>query len=127
MKPVILLLDDEPDLLQVLRDALGAALPHYEVVGSTTVDDAERLVDALDARLSLVVADHMLGGRTGLDFLQLLRIGFPNVPSMLLTGQATPEVEDRARDLGARVLWKPVRLRQWLVEVQELLATGQAA
>lgn len=127
MKPVILLLDDEPDLLQVLRDALGAALPQYDVVGSTSVEDAERLVDDLDERLSLVVADHMLGGRTGLDFLQVLHVDFPNVPSMLLTGQATPEVADRARDLGARVLWKPVRLRHWLLEVQELLAAGQAA
>lgn len=127
MKPVILLLDDERDLLQVLRDALGAALPQYEVVGSTCFEEAERVLHALDDRLSLVVVDHMLGGRTGLDFLEQLRHDFPDLPSMLLSGQATPDVEARARTLGARVMWKPVRLRHWLGEVQELLAAGQAA
>lgn len=127
MKPVILLVDDEPDLLQVLRDALGAALPEYDVANSTCFEEATRLLSVLDDRLSLVVVDHMLGGPTGLDFLERLRVDHPQVPSMLFTGQATSAVEERARALGARVVWKPVRLRHWLEEVQMLLAMGQAA
>lgn len=131
MKPVILLLDDEADLLQVLSDAIGATLPAYDVVGSTSFEDAERVLAELDGdpdrELSLVVVDHMLGGRTGLEFLERLRVSFPDVPSILFTGQASPDVEERARSFGARVLWKPIRLRQWLGEVRDLLGPAQVA
>lgn len=130
MKPVILLLDDEADLLQVLSEALGATLPAYDIVGSTSFEEAEQVLVDIEAsagrRLSLVVVDHMLGGRTGLEFLERLHARFPRVPSILFTGQASEDVEDRARAFGARVLWKPIRLRSWLGEVRSLLADAVA-
>src|SRR5690606_2808190 len=126
-----LLLDDEVDLLQVLSDALGATLPAYEVVGSTTFEDADAALSAFEDadshELSLVVVDHMLGGRTGLEFLERVRARLPDVPSILFTGQASPDVEDQARRFGARVLWKPIRLKQWLGEVRDVLGLSAAA
>lgn len=131
MKPVILLLDNEADLLQVLSDAIGTTLPAYDVVASTSVEDAESIVDAMhaahDRELRLVVVDHMLGGRTGLEFIGDLKQRFPHVPSMLFTGQASADVEAQARSYGARVLWKPIRLTAWLGEVRALLGHSAAA
>jgi DNA-binding NtrC family response regulator len=121
VKPVILLVDDEADLVHVLRDAVELALPKYDAVSSTNVDDAELLLAEHGGALSLVCVDHRLGGRTGLEFIEQLRERFPDVPSILFTGQASTSVADRARQAGARVLWKPIRLSQWLGEVQALL------
>lgn len=125
MKPVILLVDDEEDLVSVLRDAIDLSLPAYKAVGSTSVEAAEQALATLgDEELSLVCVDHRLGGRTGLEFLESLRTRYPRVPSILFTGQAAPWVEERAQQVGARVLWKPIRLSQWLGEVQALLAAS---
>lgn len=122
MKPVILLVDDEEDLVSVLRDAIELSLPDYEAVGSTSVEDAERALDAVASdQLSLVCVDHRLGGRTGIEFLEEVRRRFPHVPSILFTGQASASVEQRARQVGARVLWKPIRLSQWIGVVQQML------
>ena len=126
MKPVILLIDDEEDLLGVLRDAIDLRLPGYRAVTSPSLEHAEEALSTLgDAeRLSLVVADHRLGGRTGLDFLEEIKERYPDVPTVLLTGQASPSVEERAQATGTRVLWKPMRLSQWIGEVSELLAVS---
>ncbi len=124
MKPVILLVDDEEDLVAVLQDAVGLSMPGYHAVSSTSVEDAEDALRSLDedVELSLVCVDQRLGGRTGIEFLEELRARYPNLPSILFTGQATPTEEARARAVGARVLWKPIRLSQWLGEVQSMLA-----
>ena len=126
MKPVILLIDDEVDLLGVLHDAIALRLPDYRPVVSTSLKHAEEALSELDDRepLSLVVADHRLGGRTGLDFLEEIKERYPHVPTVLLTGQAPASVEARAAATGTRVLWKPIRLAHWIGEVQHLLATA---
>jgi CheY-like chemotaxis protein len=123
MKPVILLVDDEEDLVGVLRDAIALSLPGYRAVGTTSVEDAEQTLQALDQResLSLVCADHRLGGRSGLEFLEQIRARYPHVPTVLFTGQAEASDEERARAVGTKVLWKPIRLKQWIGEVQGML------
>jgi len=127
LKPVILLVDDEPDLVEVLRDALGVSLPDYRAIASTSAEEAEATLRALgsDEKLSLVCVDHRLGGRTGLDLLESLRQRYPDVPSVLFTGQATASDEARAEAVGARVLWKPLRLSSWLEQIQDLLSPAR--
>ena len=122
VKPIILLVDDEEDLVGVLEEAIGLSLPAYRAVGSTSVDDAEDALASLgEGELSLVCVDHRLGGRTGLEFIEDLRRRYPSVPSVLFTGQASPMDEVRAQAVGARVLWKPIRLSRWIAEIQEML------
>lgn len=123
-QPVILLVDDEADLLDVMSTTLQLNMPEYEVAVAENIDDAIVFVEGLyeDGReLSLAVVDHVLGGRTGLDFIQLLNRRFPDVRKMMFTGQAPASVEYRAKEAGARVLWKPVSLSTLMGEVQEIL------
>lgn len=128
VESVILLVDDEEDLVSVLTDAIDLSLPGYRAVGSTSVEDAEqKLASMNEGQLSLVCVDHRLGGRTGIEFLESLRKRYPQVPSILFTGQASASVEERAQRMGARVLWKPLRLSQWIGEVQSLLGASRAA
>ena len=126
MKPVILLVDDERDLIEVLRDAIGMALPDYDAVVTTSLDDAEAVLASLEHDPSLVCVDHKLGERTGLEFLESLSTRFPALPKILFTGQAPPDVEARAEALGARVLWKPFGLSTWIGEVRSMLGVAAA-
>ncbi len=126
MKPVILLVDDERDLIEVLRDAIGIALPDYEAVVTTSLDDAEAVLARLESHPSLVCVDHKLGERTGLEFLEALSQRFPAMPKILFTGQAPPDVEARAQALGAKVLWKPFGLSTWIGEVRQMLEPAAA-
>ena len=121
-KPVILLLDDERNLIEVLRDAIGLSLPDYEAIVATSIEDAESVLQGLNVQPSLVCADHKLGERTGMDFLESLAGRYPGLPKILFTGQAPPGVEARAQALGAKVLWKPFGLATWIGELKGMLA-----
>ena len=124
MKPVILLVDDEVDLVEVLVEALGFGLPDYDVQGASSLAEGRSVVSSVlkrDQPLSLVIADHHLGKESGMTLLEEVHDQRPDVPLMLFTGQASTPVAAQAATLGARVLWKPVRLRQLLDEVRGLL------
>ena len=123
--PVILIVEDEPDLLQVMASSITHSMSEYDVKSATSIDEAELVLSELAAQsgeLALVVVDHVLGGRTGLELLESLSEHHPRVPTLLFTGQAPQGIETRARRAGARVLWKPAKLKVLLGEVQTLLA-----
>lgn len=114
-KRVILLVDDEEDLLGVLAMAVDRRLPTYEVVAIPSAEEASKLVADLGrmgGELSLVLVDHVLGGESGLEFIDTLAKTHPDVPRLMYTGQAPAEVEQRVLESGGTVLWKPMRLRQ---------------
>ena len=121
MKPLILLIDDEPDLLSLLTETLQTALPEYSVAGLTSYDDALAALEGEASDLRLVVVDQLLNGGTGLQLLGHLSDSRPAVPSILFTGQSTAELESDARTVGAQVLAKPVPLTTWLATVRSML------
>ena len=125
MRPIILVIDDEPDLLHVVRTALTHSMPTYEVLTATSLDDGETLLDQLRSsgrRVALIMADHILGGGTGLQLIERARSDYPNIPAVLFTGQASATVEERACELGAHVLWKPLRLSKLIGAVEDLVS-----
>jgi CheY-like chemotaxis protein len=120
--PTVLLVDDESDLVAVLQEALAASRPEVRVETAGSYDSALAVLARLaPAGPDVVVADHRIGGRTGLDLLAVVAERFPGARGMLFTGQASPEAESQAKALGARVVWKPVELATWLREVEGLL------
>ena len=125
-QPVILLVEDEVDLLQVTAEAVRRSLPGYTVLEATGADEARRVLGDADGPLALAVVDHVLGGTPGLGLLEHLREQHPHTSLMMFTGRASPAVEERARAHGVHVTWKPVRLQQLLGEMTELLE-GRAA
>jgi DNA-binding NtrC family response regulator len=101
----ILLVDDEPRVLQVLRRTLqweGA-----RIFTSTNAEDALQLmeVDPVD----LVISDAMMPGVTGLQLLAQLHRRWPDTVRVMLTSMADHELALRALEQGAifRFLTKP--------------------
>ena len=127
-RPVILMVDDEPEVREIFAIAMERWLPGYAVEQASSSAEAIRVLDRLEgAPLALVVADHRLGGDTGVDLMGLVQQRFPDSARLLFTGQASAFDEQRARDLGAEVLWKPVRLQEFLDTVTALIDRRSAA
>jgi len=90
---VIVVVEDEPEVrAEVVRD-LGPLAAGVRIDEASDVDDAEAaLAEAAEAgdRVGLVVADHRLPGRTGVDLLVSLNDDQATraIRTVLLTGQA---------------------------------------
>jgi DNA-binding response OmpR family regulator len=122
VEPVILLVDDETDLVEVLRDALELKMPQFRALAATSADGALAALDLLRTEeLALVCVDQRLGAASGIELLKVVRHRWPRVPAIVFTGQATAATTEGALSLGARVLTKPLRLAEWLAQVQDLL------
>lgn len=119
--PTILVVENEPDLLQVLEAALARSFPGIEVIAVADTATADSRIEAT-TELAVALVDHGLGtDETGLDYLARLRTRFPDVGGVLFSGQATPEVEEAARRLGAVVMWKPAKLQALIQAVRARL------
>jgi len=83
MKPRILVVDDESDLLWALRYALGDESYEVETVSSAT----EALAFVEDWRPDLILADVVMPGIDGFELCRRLRrdIRFASIPVIFLT------------------------------------------
>ncbi len=116
-QPGILVIDDDPKIVSVLRRALAYA--GYPV--RTALTAAEGLARALEDPPSLVILDVMLPDLSGFEVCRRLREG-SDVAILMLT--ARDEVEDRVHglDQGADdYLVKPFALQELLARVRVLL------
>ena len=128
--PVVLIVDDVPDLLQLMAEAVELALPDHDVRTAASAEDAEVVLAQIRAdgeRLTLLVADQTLVGVTGLDLMANAAKMDAGTALLLITGRAPSQVEEKAKELGARVLWKPFRLNTLVQTVQEVVGNRQVS
>jgi DNA-binding NtrC family response regulator len=124
MKPRILIVDDDPGTLASLSRAF--ALEGYtSLTASSAARALERLAEQpVDAILSDVVMPEM----DGLEFLAIVRERAPDVPVILMSGQATLETAVRATRLGALdFVEKPVGLDRLLLTLRNALRLDRLA
>ncbi len=91
----VLLIEDEPGIVDFLRRGLAAA--GFRVEAALDGVEGERL--ALTGRFDAVVLDLMLPGKGGLEVLEVLQRGLPAMPVIVLT--ALGEIDDRVQGLEA--------------------------
>ena len=85
--PVVLLVDDEPLILESLGQELGAMCRLY-----TASSAAEAELRLAARRYDAIVCDHMLPGEQGLDFLVRAMEMVPSTRRILVTGYMKPEM-----------------------------------
>lgn len=130
----VLLVDDEPNLLQGLRRALRRE--PYEILVAEGAAAALRLLDARP--VDVVVSDEAMPGMSGTEFLGRVRSQYPDTIRIMLTGHGTLKVAIRAINDGEvyRFLTKPcdpvdlaltirqaLQRRTLLLETRQLLRT----
>jgi len=117
-KSHILVVDDEPNVLVTYRLILQQQ--GYEVSAALSSQEArqslmERDIDLLLCDLSLERQEN------GFDVIDFARQREPLLPTVLLTGYATPEAIERAEELGIPVLFKPIDINELLQTISTLL------
>jgi CheY-like chemotaxis protein len=121
-----LVVDDEPDSLEVLADLLRDA--------GMLVDAAANVAEAFDAlmanRPDVIISDIGMPHENGYSFLRNLRQELPEdggtIPALALTGFTTPEHRERAFNAGFNLhLAKPIEPDRVLQALVELLRAPQ--
>lgn len=88
-KPVILAVDDDPQVLAAIRrDLRGRYRGHYTIVGAGSGDEALQAVRELKSRgepLAMIVSDQRMPAMSGVELLSRSREFFPQARRLLLT------------------------------------------
>ena len=120
----VLVVDDEPVVVDAIRLVLG-----HEGFTVTAAPDAESaLAHPALGRCALVLCDLMLPGLSGLDALRELRARRPGLPIVMITGYATPALEESILAAGAAgFLPKPFDESELLTLVRRVLSQDAPA
>ncbi len=107
--PVILLVDDEPDLLSGLKRSFAKRLPDVKVV---TASDGRKALDILaQQNIAVVLMDIMMSDMDGLETLDRIHNTLPKQTVVLMTGYGTIELAVNAIRRGAwDFVTKPLEL-----------------
>ena len=114
----ILLAEDDDSLRGFLARALERA--GYEVVACA---DGESAVEALDQMFHVLLTDIVMPGIDGIEVARIAAARQPGLRIMFITGFAAVALSagDRA-PAGAKVLAKPVHLREIVAELERMIA-----
>ena len=133
-KPVILTIDDDPQVLRAVeRDLRGRFGSDYRVVaadGGASALDAARRLKLRGTPVALFLADQRMPGMTGIEFLEAVQDVHPDAKRVLLTAYADTEVAIAAINtirLDHYLLkpWDPPEERLFPV-LEDLLSDWQA-
>ncbi len=124
MKPKILVVDDEPDALEVIAFKLKEA----GYVPLTAADGLRAVELVRDERPALVVLDLMLPKMDGLEVCKLLRRdpATAGIPIIMLTARAAEMDRIVGLELGADdYVTKPFSPRELILRIKKVLARSQ--
>ena len=115
----ILIVDDEPFIRSLLRDALKTK--NYE---TTLAANGEEALEALaQQRYDLVISDVVMPGMEGFELLKRIRKKYPGLRVIILTGFAREhEISDFLLHGANEYLTKPFQVTELLAAVEEVLA-----
>ncbi len=125
MRPKILVVDDEPEAVELVEFNLKQA--GFEV--AVAADGAEALKKARGLMPSLIVLDLMLPEVDGLEVCKMLRrdAGTAKVPIIMLTAKAAEIDRILGLELGADdYITKPFSPRELVLRVKRILQRGQS-
>jgi len=126
VRPKILVVDDEPEAVELVEFNLQQA--GYEVI--TAMDGAEALTKARSKTPNLIVLDLMLPEMSGLEVCKTLRRdpATAGIPIIMLTAKAAEIDRVLGLELGADdYLTKPFSPRELVLRVKKILNRGAAA
>ncbi len=126
MKPKILVVDDEPDALEIL----GFKLKEAGYAPLFAKDGARAIATARDERPALVVLDLMLPEVDGLEVCKILRRDpiTAGIPILMLTARAAEMDRVLGLELGADdYVTKPFSPRELVLRIKKLLGRAKTA
>jgi len=126
----ILIVDDEPDVLEALARALRLA--GHTV--STALDAEKALTLSTEYSFDLVVLDYLMPSMSGIELLNKIRTFRPTIRSIIVSGKIDNDVSEESitSELRDRIeadiyLHKPLANPTLLDAINELLTKSEAA
>jgi two-component system nitrogen regulation response regulator NtrX len=121
-KDVILVVDDEPEILRSLRGML-----EDEGFAVLTEPSAEAGIRSLKQNnVNLAIVDVFLPGMSGLEFLKTIGPEFPELPTIVMTGQGSYEAAFTALKLGAYDFFeKPLSPERLILSIRNALEAAR--
>lgn len=118
----ILLVDDEVDLLTVLKRSLTRL--SYVVDTASSAEEAIRAIATV--QYDLVVSDLALGGMSGIELLKKIRLSDSLLPFIIMTGVGTIDSAVETIKLGAfHYITKPFNSHELILLIQKAIEHGK--
>ena len=112
MNPLILVVDDEPDVEALFRQQFRRDLRAQRFVMDFAISAADalaRIAGTIEQTLILILSDINMPGMTGLEMLPKVRELRPQVPVIMITAYGDAETKRKAMEGGASgLLTKPI-------------------
>jgi len=118
-REIVLVVDDEPTIRRFARRVL---VEHgYEVLEAENGVNALEVIHGSSGRLDVVVSDIVMPKLNGVQLLRQLSILLPELPVILMSGYAGPDLAERGIQAPCSVLAKPFRPEQLVAEVRRCI------
>lgn len=119
-KPRVLIVDDQKEVVRLLHSAIDSTGHEIEVIEAPSGEEA--LLDASQNPIDLLIVDYLLPGMSGLDLLKKVRARYPEMPSIVVTGQTSRAVHREIMNADAQAFFvKPVPMADFLDAVERCL------
>ncbi|MDA8139132.1 MAG: response regulator [Desulfobacteraceae bacterium] len=122
----VLIVDDEEQLLLTMQAGFEPYRERFQVLTARNGREATALLSS--TRINLLVTDIKMPEMDGFELLAFVKNNFPEIPAIVMTAFATPEMETQLAQSGLiRMLEKPVEfeeLVQLILSVLEHDTTG---
>jgi len=118
----VLIIDDEKWVQEVFKD-------FCQLTKAFVVDMADNGAEAIEKarnnQYDLITLDLIMPEMSGLEVLAAIKEVSPHVPVMVITGNATEKIVNKAGIMGAcSVMYKPIMLENFIAEVMATLTKG---
>lgn len=125
MQPKILIIDDQPEMIEILKELL--ARESYHVLTAMSAEEGLRLLEK--EFVDIIISDERMPGMQGSEFFGIVRKRYPETVRIILTGYASVESAMRAINEGEifRFLVKPINRQDLYKAIEDALASNTKA
>ena len=95
--PAILVVDDDLDMLRLLRLLVQSVAPAYDVL--MAADGPRALAHLAERPIALLITDYMMPTMNGLQLTAAVKTASPTTPVIMITAYSSALLEQRARDV----------------------------
>jgi two-component system, cell cycle sensor histidine kinase and response regulator CckA len=118
-RDLVLVVDDEPTIRRFARRVLTEH--GYQVLEAEDGVTALEVIHASGAQIDVVVSDIVMPKLNGVQLLRQLSIILPELPVILMSGYAGPELAERGIQAPCSMLAKPFRPEELVAEVRRCI------
>ena len=120
-KEMILLVEDEPDILNICK--LMLENKGYGVLDASAPSDAIRIAREYGSKIHLLITDVVLPEMNGCDLSRQLQSRFPNLKTLFMSGYTTEDTNNQGElDPEVNFIQKPFSLNALLAAIHKILA-----